>query len=174
MKQTKQEMINLLSPMFAGSPLTHKKLAIELLKVNEEDPQDWIPDIAGWNDTPYQIVPPQPQPPTARFTIGWDDLVSDPEMKIQLAKKIGIDLPPVPPTPAPLFIPKGGTQVGTGSLDPNAQPAPAPATGGGPAQPGTGNNNAVAPTLIPRANISRPFPQGKSTTGGVGQLFIKH
>jgi len=162
MKQTKQEMINLLVPLLKGSPLINKKPAIQLLKINEEDPQDWLPDIAGWNDAPYQIIPPQPEPPTFRITAGWDDLVSDPEFKVAIAKKIGIDLPPPLPVAPPIFIPKGGTEVGTGTP---------PADQGG-AQ-GTGNNGQQAPTLIPRANISSPMPQSKSTLGGVGSIFKK-
>lgn len=157
MKQTKQEMANLLGPLFAGSPLINKKLAVQILKINEEDPQDWLPDIAGWNDEPYQIIPPYPAEPTIRFTIGWDDLINDPAMKEQIAKKIGIDLPPPQPTPPPLFVPNSSS--GTPPTPPNMA--------------GTGNNNSVASTVVPRGEISSPNPQGKSMLGGAGQIFRK-
>lgn len=55
MKQTKTEMANMLIPLFAQPPELVKKAAMQIIKVNEEDPEDWLPDL--WL---------QPQQPTAQ------------------------------------------------------------------------------------------------------------
>lgn len=43
-KQTKTEMANMLIPLFAQPPELVKKAAMQIIKVNEEDPIDWLPD----------------------------------------------------------------------------------------------------------------------------------
>jgi hypothetical protein len=53
MKQTKTEMANMLIPMFLQPPELVKKAAMQLIKINEEDPQDWLPD--SW------LMPPAPE-----------------------------------------------------------------------------------------------------------------
>lgn len=55
MKQTKMELANLLIPLFAQPPELVMKAAIQMIKVNEEDPKDWLPD--SW------LQPPAPQQP---------------------------------------------------------------------------------------------------------------
>lgn len=44
MKQTKTEMANMLIPLFTQPPELVKKAAMQILKVNEEDPIDWLPE----------------------------------------------------------------------------------------------------------------------------------
>lgn len=53
MKQTKTEMANMLIPLFTQPPELVKKAAMQILKVNEEDPIDWLPE--SW-------LNPQPAP----------------------------------------------------------------------------------------------------------------
>lgn len=44
LKQTKTEMANMLIPLFAQPPELVGKAAMQILKVNEEDPLDWLPE----------------------------------------------------------------------------------------------------------------------------------
>lgn len=164
-KQTKQEMANLIIPLLSGSPLINKKVVIQLLKINEEDPQEWLPDIAGWNDEPYQIIPPRPSDPTVRFTIGWDDLAADPEMKAQIAQKIGIILPPPEPN---LFVPHGQSSSSTGGLPVGGAPADHSGNGQHTMQNTTGNTPQHATTVVPNAQVSSPSL--KSSVGGAAMF----
>lgn len=74
MKQTKGEIFNLIVPLLQMPPELVKPAIVQLLKVNEEDPKDWLPDIPGWNDMP--VPPPmmgpdgQPLPPGADPSMG--------------------------------------------------------------------------------------------------------
>lgn len=156
LKQTKQEMANLLIPLFAQDPAIVKNAALQICKVNEEDPTDWLPDVPGWNDKPVPPpTPKEPEPPSIGISIAWKDL--GPEMQVAVANMVGVKLAP-PETP--LFIKTGGG--GNAPTQPNKD------------NPlGGANNGTEAPTVIPRAEISSPNPMAKSMLGGVGQLFTK-
>lgn len=52
-RQMKDEMFNKLVPLFVQPPELVKKAAIQILKVNEEDPKDWLPD--SWLVEPSQL-----------------------------------------------------------------------------------------------------------------------
>lgn len=68
MKQTKTEMANMLIPLFVQPPELVKKAAMQIIKINEEDPQDWLPD--SWLQ-PTQMAtgtPGQPQGEQPLFT----------------------------------------------------------------------------------------------------------
>ena len=159
MKQTKQEMANLLIPLFAQDPALVKNAAMQIIKVNEEDPTDWLPNIPGWNDEPVPPpAPKEPEPPKLGINISWADL--GPEMKVQVADMMGITLAPAE---AELFIPSSKPKTG---LDENGKEE-TPLIGGA-------NNGTEAPTVVPRAEISSPSPQAKSMLGGVGSLFNKN
>lgn len=56
MKQTKTEMANLLIPLFAQPPELVKKAAMQILKINEEDPIDWLPE--SWLAPPVPVEQP--------------------------------------------------------------------------------------------------------------------
>lgn len=58
-KQTKTEMANMLIPLFAQPAELVMKAAIQLIKINEEDPKDWLPD--SWLN-PQPIDPMTGQP----------------------------------------------------------------------------------------------------------------
>lgn len=60
MKQTKTEMANMLIPLFVQPPELVKKAAMQILKVNEEDPIDWLPESWLVEKTPEQIQAEQP------------------------------------------------------------------------------------------------------------------
>ncbi len=60
LKQTKTELANLLIPLFVQPPELVKKAAMQLLKVNEEDPRDWLPDSWLQEKTPKQVQAEQP------------------------------------------------------------------------------------------------------------------
>lgn len=51
-KQTKTEVANMIIPLLAQDPAIVKKSVIQILKIHEEDPKDWLPDVPGWNDEP--------------------------------------------------------------------------------------------------------------------------
>jgi hypothetical protein len=55
MKQTKTEMANMLIPLFVQPAELMMKAAMQILKINEEDPIDWLPE--SW------LNPPPPAPP---------------------------------------------------------------------------------------------------------------
>ncbi len=158
LKQTKQEMANLLIPLFAQDPALVKNSAMQIIKVNEEDPRDWLPNVPGWNDQPVPPpTPKEPEPPKLGITINWADL--GPEMQVQVADMMGIKLPP---PESPLFVSNSarGGQLGGQSGEPNPL--------------GGANNGTEAPTVVPRAEISSPQPQAKTMLGGVGSLFNKN
>ena len=58
MKQTKQEMANMLIPLLQLPPEIGYKPARQLCKINEEDERDWLPDLPGWDGKP--VPPPMP------------------------------------------------------------------------------------------------------------------
>lgn len=60
LKQTKTEMANMLIPLFVQPPELVKKAAMQILKVNEEDPLDWLPESWLIEKTPEQIRAEQP------------------------------------------------------------------------------------------------------------------
>lgn len=60
LKQTKTEMANMLIPLFVQPPELVKKAAMQILKVNEEDPLDWLPESWLVEKTPEQIQAEQP------------------------------------------------------------------------------------------------------------------
>lgn len=76
MKQTKTEMANMLIPLFVQPPELVKKAAMQILKVNEEDPLDWLPESWLVEKTPEQVQAEMPM-----FTGGEGDVsqaTSDP------------------------------------------------------------------------------------------------
>ena len=62
LKQTKTEMANMLIPLFVQPAELVMKAAMQILKINEEDPADWLPE--SWLNPP----PPQPAPAPDLFT----------------------------------------------------------------------------------------------------------
>jgi len=58
-QQTKDKMFNMLVPLFQMPPELVKKAATQMLKVNHEKPEDWLPD--SWL-IPPEMVPPEEQP----------------------------------------------------------------------------------------------------------------
>lgn len=60
MKQTKTEMANMLIPLFTQPPELVKKAAMQLLKINEEDPLDWLPESWLVEKTPEEIQAEMP------------------------------------------------------------------------------------------------------------------
>lgn len=61
MKASKSELFNMLVPLLQFPPELVGKAIQQILKINEEDPEDWLPDnfVAYLNGEP---VPPTPQP----------------------------------------------------------------------------------------------------------------
>lgn len=84
MKQVKLEMANLLIPLLSQPAEIVMKTAIQICKVNEEDPRDWLPDV--W------FNPPTPQPPQATKspvdTINYKD--APPDIRRQLEEQAGL------------------------------------------------------------------------------------
>jgi hypothetical protein len=61
-KQTKKEMANMLIPLFTQPPELVMKAAMQILKSDEEDPMDWLPEswLALLNKSPQQVQAEQP------------------------------------------------------------------------------------------------------------------
>ena len=57
LKQTKTEMANMLIPLFVQPAELVMKAAMQILKINEEDPADWLPE--SWLNPPPQRQPTQ-------------------------------------------------------------------------------------------------------------------
>lgn len=57
-KQTKMELANLLIPLLIQPPELVMKSAIQMIKINEEDPKDWLPDF--WLNPPAPVAPEMP------------------------------------------------------------------------------------------------------------------
>lgn len=145
MKQTKTEMANMLLPLFSQPPELVKKAAIQLIKVNEEDPEDWLPDVPGWNDQPSP--PPQPPQPEPKYniSINWADI--DVAMRTQIAAQLGIKNTPEDE----LFVPTGDQSQET--------------------QQGSVPKAAESNTVVPKSDVSKP--QQKSIIGKPGGMFRK-
>lgn len=60
-KQRKNAVANLLVPLFQGPPDLFLKPAIQILKINDEDPEDWLPQT--WLDFMQGKPLPQPEQP---------------------------------------------------------------------------------------------------------------
>src|SRR3990167_331202 len=56
-KQTKNELFNLLVPLLSMPPEIAKNPAIQLCEANEEDPKDWLPD--SWMQPQQPIMTPE-------------------------------------------------------------------------------------------------------------------
>lgn len=61
-KSSVMELANLLIPLLAGDPNNNKKPVMELLRIHQEDPNDWLPD-AWLNPAPPGPAPGQPPGP---------------------------------------------------------------------------------------------------------------
>ena len=55
-RQMKDELFNKLVPLFQGPPELFKKACMQILKINEEDPEDWLPD--SWLVEEQQLFVP--------------------------------------------------------------------------------------------------------------------
>jgi hypothetical protein len=59
-KQRKMELFNILVPLLGGDPAIFKKSVMQILKVNEEDPDDWLPD--SWTQEAQPLFVPNQTP----------------------------------------------------------------------------------------------------------------
>ena len=146
MKQVKTEMANMLIPLLSQPPELVMKACIQLCKVNEEEPKDWLPDI--WFNPP-QPEPVQPEPPRVSVSIKADAGTSYGQ---ELLKQTGVQDNELP---APDQLPK------TSEQNPGAK-------AGHTMQGNTGNTRRGAPSVVPKEQVSAPTQ--KSTMGG---LFVK-
>lgn len=164
LKQTKTEMANMLIPLLTQPPELVKKTAMQLLKINEEDPIDWLPE--SWLQPPAPKEPEPPKPPSE--SINFKDL--PPEGKVQMAAKAGIiitqaDAEAMSEMPVTgkqsLFLPKNNTQT--------QQEKGTQVIGEHTMQNRTGMTARQAPKAVPGGQVSST---GIATpTSGLGKLF---
>ena len=115
-KASKTEVSNMLAPMLAQPPELMAKLAKQVLLINEEDPDDWLPD--SWidyldNGTPSGMMPPPGGAPAGPGGPGAP------------AAAPGGTPPPGTP-PAPPAGPGGPTMQNAAGLTPPAAPTVVP------------------------------------------------
>ncbi len=58
---TTVEMANIVVPLFQAPPELAKKAVVEIIKSYGKDPEDWMPDVPGWNDEMMAPAPLQPE-----------------------------------------------------------------------------------------------------------------
>lgn len=119
-KALKMEMFNMLVPLLQMPPELAAKPAEQILKVNEEDPKDWLPDAF----IQYLQNGPQPQP-------GMPGAPGQPPQLPPGGTPAGPGGPVVSPAPAPAVMPQPGMK--------QAQTI----------QGMTGNTPPQAPTIVP-------------------------
>ena len=151
-KAMKMEIFNMLVPLLSQPPEIAAKPAAQILRVNEEDPDDWLPD--AWMDFlkngPPELIPGPTQPP----------------------QQAG-GQPGQPPGPQQAGAAPGGAPAGQGPAGPagpagpiqGANPAP-----GGTIQAASGQTPPQAAKIVPGSQM----PQIQQLMGGKpGQLFKK-
>ena len=50
------DLFNIVVPLLAGDPMLYGKAAKQVIKINEEDPQDWLPDAWLQEEIPGQSL----------------------------------------------------------------------------------------------------------------------
>lgn len=151
-KASKMELANVLIPLFEHPPEQVARAAEQIVKINEEDPKDWLPDsFLMFLKDPKAYAEQQAKSngpaPKILESMAYKD-ITDPAIKAQFEQAAGF-------TPTP---PKGAQGA------PAAQGTPAAgAPGAGePTPPGQtmqGNAGAVLPkpaTVVPRGQINKP------------------
>ena len=145
MKQSKMEMANILIPLLQQDPMLVKPTVIQLLKIHEEDPKDWLPNVPGWNDEPLPPPPEVKEQPKVNVSIKADATTPS---GIEILQQTGV-LPkdaevatggPIGPEPVSPTSPVG-QQVDIG-VNANSQ------------QSQTGNTPVKAQTVVPPAQIN--------------------
>jgi|GEM_PF-2056512 len=146
MKQMKTEMANMLIPLLQQPPELVMKSAIQLCKVNEEDPKDWLPD--AWFQPPAPPAPPAPEQPKISVSVKADANTDVGQALLKDTRVIDQEQE----TPAPEIQ---DTTNQTGAKEGHTM------------QGNTGNTKQLSPTVVPREQISAPT--GKNLLGG---LFV--
>lgn len=95
-RQMKDEMFNKLVPLFQGPPELFKKAAMQILKVNEEDPDDWLPDAWLQDANPLFI-----QNPAMQQQMGPGGQPMPPQQGNTMQNQAGMTPPPGLPTVVP-------------------------------------------------------------------------
>lgn len=140
-KQSKSEMANMLIPLLSQDPAIAARPAYQLVKINEEDPTDWLPD----SFTQYLKDGTLPPPPAAapdkpNITINYKD-VADPTAQKALLAIAGVQ--PAQPAPAPGG--PAGAQGVSSIFTPQSQNT---------LKDKTGNTPAEAPLVVPKNEVS--------------------
>ena len=155
MKASKMELFNILVPLLQQpDPKPFIKAITQILKVNEEDPTDWLPDewIKMQLDTEGQSAE---QPEAGGLPMAEDSAMA------QLFQKIGAGGPP-----APGAMPDAGGPGNAG-----ANPGTAPVPGGQQSMQAESSvtPNQGAQTVVPRGQTSGPTISqiGGGNTGGL-------
>ena len=154
------EMFNALLPLFEKPPELVAKGAEQIVKINEEDPKDWLPDSflqylkdpQGYAQQQAQQAKPNPK---VAESINYKD--APPEIQRQIEAQAGLQ-------------PAGSQQQGQGAggAPGGAAGAQGGAQGAGQGAPGPGNTMQgqqnlapeQTPTVVPKGQVNQAFPKG--------------
>lgn len=112
-KASKTDIFNIIVPMLGMPPEIAARPAAQILKINEEDPKDWLPDTwVQYLETGK--LPPQAAPPTPGLPAGGPGSTTDVAPPADAAAgpaDPNTVVPPsqLPPTPSPTGIGKAST-----------------------------------------------------------------
>jgi hypothetical protein len=138
-KQSKTEMANMLIPLLSQDPAIAARPAYQLVKINEEDPTDWLPDSFTQYLKDGTLPPPPPQAPDKpNITINYKDVL-DPTAKAALLAAAGVQ--PAQPAAAPA-APAAGGSIFTPPQNQNTM------------KDQTGNTPATAPLVVPKNEVT--------------------
>ncbi len=156
----KMELANMLIPLFSQPPETVAKAVEQIVKINEEDPKDWLPDnFLAYLKDPEAFTKQQAeqQGPNQKIieSMAYKD-ITDPGIRAQFEQAAGFK--PTPPQEAP----GGAAPAGTSIFTPGGPVAPE--GGGAPTEGGestsmksdAGFTPAALKTVVPKGEVTKP------------------
>lgn len=166
-KASKMELANVLLPLFSEPPEIVAKAVQQIVKINEEDPKDWLPDnFLQYLKDPEAYAKAQQEnaAPNGKITESLNYKDAPEDIKRQMEQAAGFkpsqpEVAPGGPTPAgsSIFTP-GGPVPPTGGNGAPAPATPGAGTGGSPTVSMKGNKQ-LAPiplkTVVPRGEITK-------------------
>lgn len=150
-KATKMDMANMLLPLLQLPPEIAARPAEQMVKINEEDPKDWLPD--SFLDYLKNGAPPTP-PPAVQPSVSVAYKDASPALKAVIEQDLGVkpQQPPQGQAPDGMVAPPGQSNGG-GQIPPQGAGQPVPqATTGQTLQNAVGMTPQQAPKVVPATN----------------------